>query len=150
MTASDTNTSVCLVITGKLDNGEVFYTVTEKEPLWVTIGHKQLPPSLEQVVATLKPGESSKVRVPPEEGYGYRLKELVQTIDNPHLVESLKPKPGMILSLKVTRDGVEQNVPATVLEVNGSVVSVDYNHPLAGHHLNYEVRVVDVGNADRH
>ena len=66
MSASDTNTSVCLIITGKLDNGEVFYTVTEQEPLWVTLGNNQLPPSLEQVVATIKPGESSKGRVPPE------------------------------------------------------------------------------------
>ena len=71
-------------------------------------------------------------------------KELVQTIDSQHMVDSLQPKPGMVLSLKVDREGVEQKVPATVISVEGSEVTVDYNHPLAGHHLTYELTLIDL------
>ncbi len=66
------------------------------------------------------------------------------TIDNQQMVDSLNPKPGMILSLKVEKDGTEQKAPATVMEVNGSEVTVDYNHPLAGHHLNYKLTLLDI------
>jgi FKBP-type peptidyl-prolyl cis-trans isomerase 2 len=92
----------------------------------------------------MQAGETRKIRVPPEEGYGQRLKELVQTIDNPKLVESLSPKPGMIVFLKVDKDGVEQKVPATVISVDGSQITVDYNHPLAGHHLTYQITLIEI------
>lgn len=136
--------SVCLTFTGTLDNGDTFITVSEEDPMWVTIGDNQLPPSLELTVIEMAVGESRKIRVPPEEGYGQRQKDLLQIIDNRQMVEKLQPRPGMILSLRVTRDGVEQQVPATVMAVAGSEVTVDYNHPLAGHHLSYAVRIVDV------
>jgi FKBP-type peptidyl-prolyl cis-trans isomerase 2 len=48
----------------------------------------------------------------------------------------------MILSLKVEKDGAEQQIPATVVEREGNSLTVDYNHPLAGHHLTYEVTLV--------
>ncbi|MFW2368055.1 MAG: FKBP-type peptidyl-prolyl cis-trans isomerase [Desulforhopalus sp.] len=138
------NDTVALAFTGKLDNGEIFISQEESKPLLAQIGSSDLPPTLEQEIQKMAIGERRKVRVPPEEGFGPRQKELVQTIDNPGIVEKLQPKPGMILSLKVDKDGVEQNVPATVIEVEGTRVTVDYNHPCAGHHLTYEVVLVDI------
>ena len=138
------NDTVVISFTGKLDNGEVFYTVTTDDPMQFTLGNSDLPPTLEQEIFKLSVGEKAKVRVAPEEGYGARLKDLVQTINNQQMVDALNPKPGMILSLKVTKDGTEQKVPATVLEVKGSEVTVDYNHPLAGHHLNYDITLLEV------
>lgn len=44
----------------------------------------------------------------------------------------IDPKPGMILSLAIDKDGVRQQVPATVLTATNNTVTVDYNHPLAG------------------
>ena len=138
------NDKVALAFTGKLDNGEIFISQEESKPLLAQIGNSDLPPTLEQEIQKMAIGERRKVRIPPEEGFGARQKELVQTIDNPRIVEKLQPKPGMILSLKVDKDGVEQNVPATVIEVKGTRVTVDYNHPCAGHHLTYEVVLVDI------
>jgi FKBP-type peptidyl-prolyl cis-trans isomerase SlpA len=140
------NDTVSIFFIGKLDNGEVFYEVTEDAPMQFTIGSSDLPPSLEQEIVKLQVGEKVKVRLPPEEGYGARLKDLVQTIDNRQMVDSLNPKPGMLLSLKVEKDGREQKVPATVMAVNGSEITVDYNHPLAGHHLTYEITLLDILN----
>lgn len=138
------NDTVVLAFIGKLDNGEVFITQEESKPLLAQIGNSDLPPTLEQEVQKMVIGEKRKIRVPPEEGFGPRQKDLVQTIDNPKLIESLNPKPGMILSLKVDKEGVEQDVPATVIEVEGTRVTVDYNHPCAGHHLTYELVLVDI------
>lgn len=144
MTYPATNDKVSIVFTGTLDNGEVFMTVDESDPFSVTIGNHELPPTLEQTVTQMQPGQTEKVRVAPEEGYGHRQKDLVQVIDNQQMVDNLKPIPGMILSLKISKDGQDQSVPATVMEVDGSKITVDYNHPLAGHHLNYEVTLLAI------
>lgn len=136
------NSIASIVVTGKLDNGEVFFSVEEQDPLEVAIGNSDLPPTIEQNLLDMKVGDVRKVRIPPEEGYGPRQKDLLQTIDNQKMIDSLKPMPGMVLSLKIEKDEVEQSVPATVISVEGSQVTVDYNHPLAGHHLTYELKLL--------
>lgn len=138
------NDTVSLVFTATLDNGEVFFEAKDDKPFSVTIGKNELPPSLEEAIKQMTAGENRKVRIPPEEGYGQRHKDLIQVIENPEMVKKLNPKPGMVLSLKVEREGEEQVVPATVTEVDGTKVTVDYNHPLAGHHLNYDLTLKEV------
>ena len=51
----------------------------------------------------------------------------------------------MILSLAVEKDGVQQQVPATVLAAGKESVTIDYNHPLAGRPITYEVKVHAIG-----
>ena len=53
----------------------------------------------------------------------------------------------MILSLKLEKDGKDHHVPATVMEVDSENVVVDYNHPLAGHHLTYEITILNIVNS---
>jgi FKBP-type peptidyl-prolyl cis-trans isomerase 2 len=138
------NAVVTLAFTGKLDNGEIFISVEEQDPLRTQIGNNDLPPTVEEALLQMKVGEHRKIRVPPEEGFGPRQKALLQTIDNQNMIDTLRPKPGMVLALKVEKDGVEEKVPATVISVEGSRITVDYNHPLAGHHLTYELTLIDI------
>lgn len=138
------NDMVTIAFTGKLDNGEIFIAVDEQEPLHTKIGDSDLPPTVEQTLLQMTVGETRKIRIAPEEGFGVRQKVLLQTIDSRQMIDTLHPKPGMILSLKVDKDGVEQRVPATVISVEGTEVTVDYNHPLAGHHLTYELTLVAI------
>jgi FKBP-type peptidyl-prolyl cis-trans isomerase SlpA len=144
MTQPQLNDTVILICIGRLDNGSIFMETTRNEPFTITIGNNELPPSVEAALCTMHTGETRKIRVPPEEGYGGRQKDLVQVIDNQQLVDRIHPKPGMIMSLKVVREGEEHAVPATVMSVEGSKITVDYNHPLAGHHLNYELTIVKI------
>ena len=144
MIAIQKDDSVTLMYTGKLDNGEVFTTVTEEQPLIVKIGNLELPPTLEEGLLGMKIAERKIIRVPPEEGFGPRQQELLQTIKNKDMIGKIKPVPGMILSLKVEKDGDEHQVPATVISATDSEMLVDYNHPLAGHHLTYTVTILQI------
>jgi len=144
VTTPNENDTIVIAFTGKLDNGEVFFVAEKEKPLEVILGDSNLPPTLENVIVTMQVGEMQKVRVPPEEGYGLRQKNLLQSIENKEMVESIKPTPGMVISLKVDKEGTEQSVPATVMEVDGDKITVDYNHPLAGHHLTYEVVLLEI------
>lgn len=108
------------------------------------IGESELPPTVENSLLGMAVGQSRKVRVSPDEGYGPRRKDLLQTIASREFIDKVKPKPGMILSLKVDQDGEQTAVPATVMEVGEDSVVVDYNHPLAGHHLTYQLTILDI------
>lgn len=138
------NSTITISYTGKLDNGEVFKTVTEEAPLTLTLGNQELPPTLEQQLVGLTTGDTVKMRLTPEEGYGARQKLLLQTIDRNSLGPKITPKPGMILSIAVEKDGEQHQVPATVMEVNDDTIEIDYNHPLAGHHLTYDVTILSI------
>jgi len=138
------NDTVSVFYRGNLDNGEVFKVVEKEEPLEVKIGNSDIPPTLEQGIMEMKMGETRKIRVPPDEGFGPRQKDLIQTIDSEEIIKKINPKPGMIISLKIDKDGTEQKIPATVMEVAGSKITVDYNHPLSGHHLTYDLTLTDI------
>ncbi len=144
MTVIQQDDTVTLIYTGKLDNGEVFTVAGEDQPMIVRMGKQELPPAVEEALLGMKKGERKTIRVPPDQGYGPRQKELIQTIANPELVQKIKPQRGMVLSLKVEREGEEHHVPATVISVTDAEMEVDYNHPLAGHHLTYAFTVLEI------
>jgi FKBP-type peptidyl-prolyl cis-trans isomerase 2 len=138
------NASIMITFTGKLDNGVVFAEVPATQPMKVQLGDSELPPTVEMALIGMQKGESRKIRVSDDEGYGPRLKDLLHEVPRDIFGDRIDPKPGMVLSQKVEKDGMEQKVPVTVIEVKEDVVVLDYNHPLAGHHLTYEVTVVDI------
>jgi len=138
------NDVVSIYYRGKLDNGEIFKIVKKEKPLNAKIGNCDIPPTLEQSIMEMKVGESRKIRVSPDEGYGPRKKDLIQVIDSDELIKKVNPVPGMILSLKIDKDGTEQKIPATVIEVTDSQITVDYNHPLSGHHLTYDLTLAKI------
>ena len=144
MSYPQNNDTVSVFYRGKLDNGELFKVVEKEEPFKVVIGNNDIPPTLEQAIMKMKVGETRKIRVSPDEGFGPRKKELIQTIDNEEMIKKINPRPGMILSLNIDRDGIEQKIPATVMEVSGSKITVDYNHPLSGHHLTYDLTLAEI------
>ncbi len=148
MSHPQNNDTVSVFYRGILDNGEVFKVVKKEKPLEVKIGNSDIPPTLEQAIKEMKTGETRKIRVPPDEGFGPRQKDLIQTIDSEVIINKINPKPGMIISLKVDKDGTEEKIPATVMEVTGSKITVDYNHPLSGHHLTYNLTLTDIFKAD--
>ena len=129
---------------GKLDSGEVFMDVPPENPITITLGNSELPPTVENAVIGMKKGESKEIRVSPDEGYGHRTKDLLHEVPKKVFGDKIAPKPGMIVSQKIEKDGKQHEVPATVIEVKDQHVVIDYNHPLAGHHLTYSLTVLDV------
>ena len=137
------STEIKVAFTGRLDTGDVFMVVPPENPMVLTLGNSELPPTVENAVAGMQKGETKKIRIPPEEGYGGRLKELLHEVPRTVFGDKIAPKPGMIVSQRVEKDGAQHKVPATIIEVKAETIVIDYNHPLAGHHLTYELTVID-------
>jgi FKBP-type peptidyl-prolyl cis-trans isomerase 2 len=135
---------VTISYTGKLGNGTTFQAATEEEPVVITIGNHDIPPTLEQALIGMSIGEQKQVQIDPDEGYGPRRKDLLQTLNRNTINTKIIPQVGMILSLKIEKDGQEHQVPATVVEADSDTIVVDYNHPLAGHNLLYDITVISI------
>jgi FKBP-type peptidyl-prolyl cis-trans isomerase 2 len=136
--------TVTITYTAALENGELIEE-TDK-PLTLTIGGGTVCPAVEACLFGMTPGQTRVIRVQPEDAYGPRLPELMQEIPVTAFYGTVDPKPGMILSLNVAREGEVVKVPADVVSVQNGIVTVDYNHPLAGEVIVYTVKLLNVAN----
>ncbi|MBV5307319.1 MAG: FKBP-type peptidyl-prolyl cis-trans isomerase [Desulfobulbaceae bacterium] len=142
------NDRVSIKYTGKLENGTPFQIITESDPLIITIGSHEVPPSLEQALVGMSIGEQKLVRLEPDEGYGIRRKDLLQTLNKESFGKKANLQIGTILSLSLEKDGQTHKIPATIVETNQNTIVVDYNHPLAGHNLFYDVTLIAIETAE--
>ncbi len=115
-------------------------------PLEYLHGSGQVIPGLEKALEGRRVGEKFEVRVPPEEGYGPRRRELQQKVPLEDLRAALgvkKLEEGMVFQGRTEDGRVETFMITEILEEEGMVV-VDGNHPLAGMELVFEVEVVGI------
>ncbi|WP_028584482.1 FKBP-type peptidyl-prolyl cis-trans isomerase [Desulfogranum mediterraneum] len=132
--------------TATLDSGEAVESVPENKPIALAIGSGRILQAVEASLLGMEPGESKTVRILPEDAFGRYYKSLVHEVPLANFGNKVQPKPGMILSLSVEKDGQEQQVPATVLGINNDTVTIDYNHPLADKAITYTVKLHAIGN----
>ena len=127
--------------TGTTDDGVVFDSSREREPLEFTMGQGQLIPGFENAVEGMKVGDSAKVRIPSEEAYGEVRDDTVVDINRSQIPPDINPEVGMVLQMQQP-DGSPLNV--TIREVNDDSVKLDANHPLAGQALTFDIELVEI------
>lgn len=105
------------------------------EPLLVVLGEGRIVKGLEEALYDLDVGVEKEIEVPPEKAYGARDPRKVRILPLREFRRAnIEPRPGKIVEVN--------GVPATVKSVSGGRVVVDFNHPLAGKTLVYELKVV--------
>ncbi|HFQ90692.1 MAG TPA: peptidylprolyl isomerase [Desulfobulbus sp.] len=135
---------VAISYTATLENGEVFERVPPEKPIALAIGSGRVLKAVEAGMLGMRPGETRVFHIQPEDAYGPHFKELLHNVKRSTFAGRIDPKPGMILSLTIEKDGTEQQVPATVVAVGSDTVTIDYNHPLAGKMLTYAVTLHEI------
>lgn len=128
--------------TGTLDNGEVFDSSAERDPLEFTLGEGQLIPGFEEAVIGMESGEVRTVRIPAERAYGPHRAEMAVQVSRDHFPDGVQPEVGQML--QVNQENGEQ-VIVTVTDIEGDAVTLDANHPLAGKDLTFEIRLMEIG-----
>ncbi len=104
------------------------------EPLLVVVGEGWIPKGLDEALTGVEIGKKFEVEVPSDKGYGERDQSKVRLIPLRRFRrDNLNPAPGMQLQI----DGK----PATIRAVGAGRVQADFNHPLAGKTLLYDVTV---------
>ena len=127
--------------TGSLEDGTVFGTSSEEDPLEFTIGQKKVLPSFENAVIGMNEGDTKTVSIPPEDAFGHRKEDLIFDVERTKLPAGIDLKLGGIL--RVGSD-TGQNFEAIVTNIDDEMVTLDGNHPLAGRVLNLEIQLVQI------
>jgi len=165
---------VKLHYTGKLADGTVFDSTKDAgsakwgnfkgrgvafEPAQLIIGSGEMPPDFEEALIGLEPGDQVTVKIPSERAFGARDEERVQVIpiddftprelglerfrvaEGRHRPNKFEPKVGDIWEV-TTPDGSSLNT--RIVDKTDETITLDANHPLAGHDLVFEIRLVAV------
>jgi FKBP-type peptidyl-prolyl cis-trans isomerase SlyD len=138
--AVSTGKQVSIEYTLKLDNKNVFDTNVGADPLTYIHGSRQIVPGLEKALEGMKVGESKQVTVQPEEGYGMVHNEAFLELEKEKIPDDARQ-----VGVRVQgRTGDGQVVTARVAEIKDTTVVLDFNHPLAGKTLYFDVKILNI------
>jgi FKBP-type peptidyl-prolyl cis-trans isomerase 2 len=135
---------VALELTGRLENGEIFAVAPKEKPLEIETGKAQVFAPIEKALEGKKPGDSERIWVSPDEAYGKRDKDKVHTLPSGRLAPEIRGKVGR--SVKLFRPNGEA-LNGRIVSAQDDEVVIDCNHPLAGHSLQFDIKVLDVTQA---
>lgn len=127
--------------TGTLADGSQFDTSEGRDPISFTLGAGDVIPGFESAVAGLDVGESETVTIPAAEAYGERNEEAVQQVPREAFGDNGAPQEGWVVQLE---SPAGQELNALVAAVNDETVTLDFNHPLAGQDLTFNLKLVEI------
>lgn len=105
-------------------------------PVPVIVGSNLIIKGVEKALKEMKVGEKKKINVAEEDGFGKRSEKLIKLIPITEFKkQNMEPYPGMIVNMN--------NLAGRVLSVSGGRVTVDFNHPLAGKELEYDLEITE-------
>ena len=123
----------------KLEDGQVIDTNFDKAPVEFEVGDGNIPEGFESALTGLKAGDHVELTIAPERGFGQHNPSNIQRMKRSDF-KDMDLEPGLVVSFQ--EPGGE--IPGVVVEFDDANVSVDFNHPLAGKTLIFEVKVLQV------
>ena len=130
---------VTLEYTLKDENQEVLDSSEQMGPLDYVHGYKQLIPGLEKALNGRENGESFSLTVPPQQGYG--------EIDPRAVFEASRSQFPPDTELTVGMEFETSGHHVVIKEIDGDIVRLDANHPLAGKTLYFDIKIAGVREA---
>ena len=127
--------------TGKLEDGSVFDTSTNREPLGFTLGDGNMIKGFDTAVDGMAIGDKKTVTIPAAEAYGERRDDMMIDVPIEQVPADIKPEIGMQLTLQ---GGDGQPMPVTVTDIDEKKITLDANHQLAGKDLIFDIELVKV------
>ncbi len=141
MSQAESGNTVKVHYTGTLADGTRFDTSRGSDPLEVTLGSGSVIAGFEQALLGMRLGESKTVTIVAAEAYGDRLADRVHEVEREKMPDDIDLRVGVILEA-VGADGVP--LPVQIADLSDTMVTLDFNHPLAGQDLTFELELVEI------
>lgn len=125
----------------RLEDGTEALTTFDDDPVDLQMGDGTLQPGLELALYGLKAGEKQTLNLLPEQAYGLRDPALIQHMPLSEFDAGFTPEKGQIIAFRLANG---EEAPGAILDIEDGQVEVDFNHPLAGHEITFEVEILDV------
>lgn len=137
----ETGSRVSLHFSLRLADGMVAESSFDDEPLTFVLGDGSLDQALEYALLGLKPGDRQVLTLDPGQAFGSRDAEAIQWLATDQFPQGMQLDIGEVIGFS-DPEGVE--VAGIILEHDGQRVKVDFNHPLAGREIEFEVEILSV------
>lgn len=134
------DSQVTLHFTLKLPGGEVVDSTLEKQPATFKVGDGSLLPGFEQALYGLKAGDKRSFEITPEQGFGPGNPQNIQVMPRDNFNE-MELETGLLV---IFQDAAGGELPGVVKAIHDTTVEVDFNHPLAGKVVTFEVEIIEV------
>lgn len=128
-----------------LTDGTIVETTRDGEPIDFHIGDGTLIEGLELAILGLQPGQTQSLRIDPREGFGYPDPASLHDIPRAEFDPGVDLAIGMIIGFSLPSG---EEIPGTVIGLEGDLVRVDFNHPLAGREFVFDVEILAVEAAE--
>lgn len=126
---------------GTLENGTEFDSSQGRDPLAFEVGSGSVIQGFNDAVLGMTTGETKTFTLSAADGYGERNEEAVQQVEKTRFPEGFDS----VVGAQVTgHNEIGQQFQALITEVQDETVTLDFNHPLAGQELTFEVEVVSI------
>ena len=123
-----------------LENGELVDSTFDKQPATFKVGDGNLLPGFEQQLFGLKAGDKRTFQIAPEQGFGQHNPQNVQVMPRSQF-EGMELSEGLLV---IFNDAAKTELPGIVKRFDERQVTVDFNHPLAGKSLTFDVEIFEV------
>ncbi len=127
--------------TGTLEDGTMFDTSAEREPLKFTVGGGEVIAGFDTAVIEMSIGDKKVTVIPAGEAYGEHSKDLVTDVDRERFPADMELEIGQQLQVGL-QDGNQAVV--MIVDLSDTSVTLDANHPLAGQQLTFEIELVEI------
>ncbi|MDM3871264.1 FKBP-type peptidyl-prolyl cis-trans isomerase [Porticoccus sp. W117] len=124
-----------------LEDGQLVDSNFDGEPATFTVGDGSLLPGFEQSLFGLKAAEKRQFAVAPENGFGQPNPNNIQQVDRTNFDTDTQLESGLVMTFL---DANKVEVPGVVTEFDEKTVTVDFNHPLAGRTILFDVHILSV------
>ena len=141
MAQAKSGDTVKVKYTGKLDDGTVFDSSIDRDPLEFTIGENMIIPGFEAAVIGMNIGETKTINIPPEEAYGPYFDEMVMEANREEFPADMKPEIGLKIQIHHEDGG---SIIASITKIVEDIITLDANHPMAGKALNFDIELVGI------
>lgn len=142
MSQAKSGDTVAVHYTGKLDDGTVFDSSADRDPLQFSIGEGHVIPGFEDAVIGMTPGDSVTKTIPSEQAYGPYRDEMVMVVEREQIPSEIPLDVGQQLHLQGPAG--QPPLPVLVTDVSDNQVTLDANHPLAGENLTFDIQLLEI------
>ncbi|UYM15306.1 FKBP-type peptidyl-prolyl cis-trans isomerase [Endozoicomonas euniceicola] len=142
--AIGTGRRVTLYFALKLVDGQVVDSNFGGDPASFIVGDGNLPVGFEQAILGMGAGDEGVFRIPPAKAFGMPHPDNQQTFPRSRFAKDIQLREGLVMSFA---DAGNSELAGVVTAFDDERVDVDFNHPLAGKELLFQVRVVQVENS---
>lgn len=140
------DTQVTLHFKLSMENGEVVDSTFDKSPATFAVGDGSLLAGFEKKLHGMQAGETGRFAVLPEEGFGQPNPNNVQHFKRSDFAADMELAEGLVISFA---DANQAELPGVVKSFDEQQVVVDFNHPLAGQTIQFDVEILAVASVDK-